>query len=361
MNQHTIGKKPLTGRERILCALDLKEPDRVPTMEWVIYPKLMQTLCNTSSDIDFVRCMNLDGIAVGIDMKMIAIDDRHIIDEWGITRVTYDEYPNPVAFPIETMADLDKLQIPDPDAPYRFDKIKKALSEVGKEICVVARVRDVFSQPRDLMGFENFLIGFYEEPELVEFLMKTSADYSCRICENLVELGVEVIVIGDDYANNDALLMNPTMFREQVLPHLNRLVRHAKSLGLKVIKHSDGDLRTIVPDLLGTGIDCLDPIDERGNMILSELKMEYGKKVAFKGNIDCVSTLVDQTVEQVRIATARCILSGSVGGGHIISSSNSIHSGVNPVNYRAFIDALHELGNYPLDLDKLQRIAQGKE
>lgn len=350
----------MTGRERILRTLNLQEPDRVPTMEWVISPGLMQELCGTTSDLAFARRMGLDGVAVGIDMKTTPVDDRHIKDEWGITRVTYDEYPNPVGFPIETMDDLDHLQIPDPDAPYRFDKIKRALAEVGDEICVVPRVRDVFSQPRDLMGFENFLISFYEEPELAEYLMKISADYSCRICEHLVDLGIEVIVIGDDYANNDALLMNPVMFREQVMPHLSRLIRHAKKLGLKVIKHSDGDLRAILQDLLDTGIDCLDPIDERGNMHLAELKKQYGSRIAFKGNVDCVSTLVDQPLEQVRMETARCILNGSIGGGHIISSSNSIHSGIRPDNYKFFIETVHELGTYPLDIDKLEKAAAGR-
>ena len=81
------------------------------------------------------------------------------------------------------------------------------------------------------------------------------------------------------------------------------------------------------------GIDCLDPIDARGNMDLAALKARYGDRIAFKGNVDCVETLVNKTEDQVRREVARCLLQGSVGGGHIISSSNSIHSGINPVSY----------------------------
>lgn len=228
----------------------------------------------------------------------------------------------------------------------------------GQEKCVIARVRDVFSQPRDLMGFENFLAGFYEEPKLVQRLMEMSVEYSGRICENLAGLGIEVIVVGDDIANDQALLMNPDMYREQVLPHFEALVKKAKSLGLKVIKHSDGDLNSVVEDLVNTGIDCLDPIDARGNMDLAALKARYGNRIAFKGNVDCVETLVNKTEDQVRREVACCLLQGSVGGGHIISSSNSIHSGINPQNYKVFLDALKELGTYPLDIEKLKQIAE---
>jgi uroporphyrinogen decarboxylase len=52
------------------------------------------------------------------------------------------------------------------------------------------------------------------------------------------------------------------------------------------------------------------------------------------------------------------MLKGGIGGGLIISSSNSIHSGISPFNYRAFLDAIKEFGNYPLDIPLLERIAE---
>jgi uroporphyrinogen decarboxylase len=70
-----------------------------------------------------------------------------------------------------------------------------------------------------------------------------------------------------------------------------------------------------------------------------------------------VETLVSKTPREVRKETALCILSGGIGGGLILSSSNSIHSGINPVNYIAFLDAIKELGNYPLDMPLLEKTA----
>ncbi|MDR2785131.1 MAG: hypothetical protein LBB83_04365 [Treponema sp.] len=347
----------MTGRERILAVLNHQIPDRIPTCEWILNPRVMEKVCGVKDDIDFVSGMDMDGIAIGLDSRNERLDGRHIKDEWGITRVTYDEYPNPVGNPIKDMEDFNNYTPPEPLVPYRFDRIKKALDTFGKEKCVIARVRDVFSQPRDLMGYENFLMSFYEEPDLAGALMAMSADYSIKICDGLVKLGIEVIVVGDDIANNGSLLLSPGMYREYVYPHFARLVGHAKKLGLKVIKHSDGDLRAVTEDLVKSGIDCLDPIDERGNMFMDKLKKQYGDRIAFKGNVDCVETLVSKSTEAVRAETARCMLKGGIGGGLIISSSNSIHSGISPLNYRAFLDAIKEFGNYPLDIPLLEKIA----
>jgi uroporphyrinogen decarboxylase len=353
----------MTGRERVLAVLNKKIPDRIPTLEWVLSPKVMSGVAHlagfdaVSDDVDFVEKLGLDGIAIGLDSKNETIDSNHIKDEWGVTRILNDDYLLPVGETIKDMSDLKNYRAPEPLAPHRFDKIKRALALFGKTRCVIPRVRDVFSQPRDLMGYQDFLVSFYEDPELAEKLMAMSADYSMKICEGLVNIGIEVIVVGDDIANNDSLLLSPDMYREYVYPHFARLVGHAKRLGLKVIKHSDGDLRVVAEDLIRSGIDCLDPIDERGNMFMDRLKEQYGSRIVFKGNVDCVETLVSKSLDDVKKETARCILKGGVGGGLIISSSNSIHSGISPANYMAFLDAVKELGNYPLDIPLLEKIA----
>lgn len=350
----------MTGRERILTALRRQQPDCVPTMEWVLHPQVIKDMNSAQSDIEFAQKAELDGIAVSLDYTKETIDDRHFRDEWGVVRVSYDDYPNPVEYPVTNMSDFEKLIIPDPDADYRFAKIQKALDAVGDEIAVVARVKDVFSQPRDLMGFENFLMAFYLEPDLIEALMKMCVQYSTKIAKNLVEIGVEAIVIGDDIANNTGLLMKPEMYIDQVYPYFKELVGNFKDLGLLVIKHSDGDLRAVLPELVDSGIDCLDPIDPLGSMDMAYMKKTYGDKIALKGNVDCVKTLVNKSLEDVRKEVAQCILDGSIGGGHIISSSNSIHKGINPANYQAFLDAVKEFGQYPIDKENIRKVVSGQ-
>ena len=56
-------------------------------------------------------------------------------------------------------------------------------------------------------------------------------------------------------------------------------------------------------------------------------------------------------------AVRRCIAQASPGGGHIISSSNTIHSKVKPENFLSMIQAVKKYGQYPLE-GKGNRITQ---
>ena len=55
------------------------------------------------------------------------------------------------------------------------------------------------------------------------------------------------------------------------------------------------------------------------------------------------------TPDQVDDAARRCIAQASPGGGHIISSSNTIHSKVKPENFLSMIQAVKKYGQYPLE------------
>ena len=348
----------MTGRERILTALKREQPDRVPTMEWVLNPDVTEAITGDRDALAFARKAGVDAIAVSLNYTSEKLDDKHFIDEWGVKRISYDEYPTPVGYPITDEASFEQYHVPDPDAEYRFDSIRRALERAQGEIGIVARVKDVFSIPRDLMGFEEFLMSFYLQPELTARLMQMCVEHSTRIGHNLREIGIEVVVIGDDIANNTGLLLRPEMYMEQVYPYFKQLVQNLKKEGLFVIKHSDGDLHAVLDALVDSGIDCLDPIDPLVNMDIAEMKKIYGDRIALKGNIDCVRTLVEKPLGDVRRETARCMLDASVGGGHIISSSNSIHRGISPENYKYFLQQVHELGSYPLDVEELRRIAE---
>ncbi len=340
-------------KERVIKTLQKKEPDRVPTFEWIISPSVIEKMTGQCDEIKFIELMDIDGMAVAPNMKKEIIDNRHYRDEWGIVRVSYEEYPMPVDYPVKNQEDLKKLRIPDPDADYRFDDIKRVVEAIGDTRAIIIRLRDVFSQPRDLMGFENFLIGFYIQPDVVERLMEISVDYSTRLARNIKELGGEIIVVGDDIADNGGLLISPEMYRKVVLPHFRKLVRNLKNLGFYVIKHTDGNIMEVVDDLVASGIDCLDPVDPLAGMDLAYMKQTYGNRICLKGNVDCVSTLVEKRPEDVIEEVKNCIRKAGEGGGYIISSSNSIHAGINPINYKTFLDAIKEYGTYPLDLERL--------
>jgi len=87
-------------------------------------------------------------------------------------------------------------------------------------------------------------------------------------------------------------------------------------------------------------------IQRTAGMDLERLKKLYGGRVCFIGSVDAQFTLVRGSVEQVELETREAIDILSPGGGHILSSSNSIHSGVKPANFLGMLKAARRFGRY---------------
>ena len=81
-------------------------------------------------------------------------------------------------------------------------------------------------------------------------------------------------------------------------------------------------------------------------MDLDKVKPRYGDRVCLVGNIDCGELLCHGTREQVAAAVEEAIRVAAPGGRYMLASSNSIHAGVNPENFRTMIETGHRCGAY---------------
>ncbi|HQM39484.1 MAG TPA: uroporphyrinogen decarboxylase family protein [Clostridia bacterium] len=336
----------MTGKERIQAVFDRKIPDHVPTFEWDIYKGVMKSISDTTDACEFVLINDIDGIAIWQDRRIKRIDDRSFIDEFRVIRAYSDEYPSALAYPVNSASDLASYKMPDADDQAIYATLQHAIDILGKEKAVIGRVRDVFSLPRDLLGFENCLMDFIIEPDLVSEIMEMSIEYSLKVAKNMKSMGIGIIGCLDDIADSKGLFMGPELYKKQVLPYFKKFITGCHLLGLKVIKHSDGNLNPILDDLINSGIDGLDPIDPMGMMDIKSIKHKYGNNLVLKGNIDCVWTLVSGTKEQVEKDIIKCLNEGMPEGSFIISSSNSIHKSVNPENYAHMLHCIKKYGAY---------------
>jgi uroporphyrinogen decarboxylase len=341
----------MTSRERVIAALERREPDRLPTFEWRISRPIIEAFAPGGDEGDFVEAAGHDAVCCSPSYRRVeTIDADTFVDEFGVKRhlTGADKYPVAVGHPITDLASFKKYEPPPLDAPGRFAKIEAAVKRFSREKAVVVNLHDVFSFPRDMMGLDRFLMAFILEPELVRAIVGWSVDYNIELARLVKRRGVEIIGIGDDMADNKAPFVSPAMFGEFLAPELRRVVSGYKRLGFYVIKHSDGNLNPVLDMIVDSGIDCIDPIDPLGGMDIGEVRKKYGNRVARKGNVDCVRVLTEGTPAQVEEAVKTCIRKGSPGGGHIISTSNSLHAGIRPELYRVMLETARRCGGYPI-------------
>ena len=142
--------------------------------------------------------------------------------------------------------------------------------------------------------------------------------------------------------------MAPAHFAQFILPGLSRLVKRTHDLGARYIKHTDGDISQLLDMLVTSGIDGLHPIEERAGMDIVKVKKEYGNKICIIGSVDCRQTLCTASGEDVTAEVKGQISKLAPGGGYMVASSNSIHSGVDVNNFMAMSRAVKKFGSYPI-------------
>jgi len=176
--------------------------------------------------------------------------------------------------------------------------------------------------------------------------VRVTVDAQLALAQGAYDAGCRFLYTGDDVADSKGPTISAAMFGEIFAPELKRIVNGYKDIGFTFIKHTDGNIMPLLDYFLDAGIEMLDPIDPIAGMNLKYIKDVYGCRIAIKGNVNCATTLVFGTVDETVAETRHCIDVAKGSTGYVCSSSNTIHSSVNPANYRAMIEVINEYGKY---------------
>ena len=325
------------------CAIRRGRPDRIPTFEWFIDPGVGEALTGSADAMDIVERLDIDGINIRPDYQKRFIDGKTFEDEWGNRRqLTGDCIPAVVAQPLSDVTQHASFTFPDPHAPHRLATLQRAVERFGDSRAVILNLRDGFSDLRDLLGYEEALMAPLIEPEATATFLGRIVEFNLALARVAVgRFGIKIIATTDDVAMAAGPLFPPDVYAEVILPSFRAAIQGFKALGCLTVKHCDGDVRPLAGLWVEAGIDCLDPVDPGAGLSLAGMKRQYGHAIALKGNIDCVNTLCTGTPGDVAAEVRRAIADAGPSG-FILSSSNTIHRGVRPDNYRAMLDALRE-------------------
>ena len=161
-------KPATTSLERVLAVLRHQEPDRVPHFEWVQDVSVIQAMTRGGTYFDLIEQYDIDGVMTGPEYRKKSLGDGIFVDEWGaVRRIGQDNYAMPVddQAPIKSLKDLESWQPPDPDDPFRYEKIQATIDRFGGRRAIILQMRDVWSGPRDYIGYAQLFINLKECPE----------------------------------------------------------------------------------------------------------------------------------------------------------------------------------------------------
>ncbi len=196
---------------------------------------------------------------------------------------------------------------------------------------------------------DRFFILLAGEPEKAHAFLDRLTEIHLRKLEKylgLVGPYIDIVLFGDDLGMQNGPQISPRMYREFFKPRHARMWKRAKQLAnVKVMLHSCGGLRELLPDLIEAGLDAVNPVQINcKGMEAGGLKRDFGKDLTFwGGGCDTRDILPHASPEEVKKHVRNQVSLLRPGGGFIFQQVHNILADIPPANIVAMFEAANNL------------------
>ena len=351
-------------RDRVLMALNHETPDRCP-MQVSFTPEFADRLRadlrmrgSTShnphgggNSYELERVLGQDLILTSVGwVNSYYQQEGDYVDEWGAawrsikytTRFGVGRYTEAVGHPLADDTAISNYKAPDPNRLELYYDAARAIEQFKSEYWIVGVVvTTILETATALRGYMQILKDFIAHPDLLECLLDIPYRYHMTVAKHLVEMGIDMIWLGDDVGGQKSMLISPAHWRKFLKPRLACLISELKQINpdLKVAYHSDGAIEPIIPELIEIGLDVLNPI-QPACMDPAKLKKQYGKNLCFWGSIDEQYTLPFGTPAEVEAEVRTRLTTIGKEGGLIIGPTHNVQLDTPLENFWAMINTV---------------------
>ncbi len=304
----------MTGKQRMLKTLRFEQPDRPPHFE---------SMFELEKEA-FGERFPLPGDWAGYDggQKERAIAHCMSIYEKIVERYHWDALA--VYWPWG-----------DPDG------VAAARKTFGEKILIGGMVGGAVWCIDTISDWEQFALDLLEDRGKLHAIAHERCGRALDLIDRMCDAGADFIYLPHDVAGNSGPFVSPKDFAEITAPYWNRLVQRVHQRGALAFLHSDGNLMSVLDQLLAMNADALQSIDPMAGMDIAQVKRATWQKLALMGNVQC-NLLQDGPPAAIRRSALYCLENASVGGGYIFSTSNTIFAGMPLENYQFMLKVFEE-------------------
>ncbi|MBR6745130.1 MAG: hypothetical protein IKM00_07955 [Clostridia bacterium] len=299
--------------------------------------------------VPYYNLGNLDSVHRPKDVVLENTPTRYVgIDHYG-RRVRMDKrtstIPLPESYPVETMDDWLKIKHMFEYDPCRIsdDEIEKAKRLQDEGVVIRSEILGGFDILRELMGEENCCIAFYEDPELIEDILRTISETNVRVLSQISKkLTIDQLSVHEDMAGKTGPMIGPNLVSEFIVPYYLQSWELVKDAGTKLFcQDSDGNMNPVIDAFIEGGVNIFYPCEPAGNMDIVALRKKYGHKIAFRGGID--KHVIRRTKEEIDRELAYKMQPCMTEGGIVFSLDHRIPNGTPLENYIYYVRRAREL------------------
>jgi len=379
----------MTSRERLLCALENRQPDRLPVTTHHVLPYFLDEHLGGISVAAFFDRFKMDSIvwtvphladeAVGTYLDSTQGEagflqsHRVVSDNWRIEEIPINgkEYPT-TEMRFNTPMGALSMELQSNEyttwVSEHLIKEKSDIELIGEfataPVCDVETVNQTvealgergivrghvccfegFGQPgcwQDaacLMGIEPLIMATYDDLGWVHEFLAVLQQRKLSYIESMQGARYDVIELGGGDASSTVI--SPTLFEEFVAPYDAPLIETAHDVGQRIAYHTCGGMMPLleqIADMKPDAMETFTPSGMGGDVDLAEAKCRIGDRVCMIGGFDQGRFFKKATPEEVRAEVQRCFKAAGEGGGYILAPSDHFFD-AEPDLLKAFADA----------------------
>lgn len=229
------------------------------------------------------------------------------------------------------------LRLPDVHEPKLYAHLPTFVEDHPEHFRQANIGFSLFERAWTFRGMDSLLMDMALHPEFVDELLDVICDWNVAAVHHLAEHKLDCIAFGDDWGQQQGLIMGPNYWRRFIKPRLKRMYDAVHEHDMYVWIHSCGDIEELLPELIDLGVNCFNPFQPEV-LDVTAAKRNFGDRLAFHGGISLQRTLSFGTPAEVRAEVRHRIEVIGRDGGYILSPCHAVTPDVPAENIHALLD-----------------------
>lgn len=361
----------MNAKERVNTAMSGKIPDRVPVIPQICYPHAIlalgmdyrQTVIEVQSNPNLANELVLKcALEYGVDgMRAFMPHDPIKTHEEGgevweidsdgnkIGRIDFNGggYSVPIEekILIHDRKDIDKIEVMSADEIMKkesFVQIRDVVKKAGNNLFLISSPPTFTVQYVTLKrGKIQAMMDLMDDPDFVFQIQEKALEVSTQYAIALCKAGIDGLMLGDTYSG----VISPKQFGKFSVPYFKKFVNALRPYGKKIYLHVCGNSTGILEMMAGTGVDCIEPLDPLGGVVVADAKKRVGNRVALMGGVD-TRILAHGTLEDTKNDCIRCLEQGMTNGAYLLAAGDMLPTETSPEKVKLMMELAKTVGKY---------------
>ena len=343
------------------ATLQFGRPDRICHFEWGYWPETLERWRSEGmmtdapwKELEFTYYRH-DPIQARLyppfETKVLSETKTSMIvrDQDGITKEVFTDatsMPRWIRHPVSTLEDFEELKerLQPHDRgrfPADWAQQSQALLNRNSILGVGGAEISFFGWHRDLMGVENLLLAYYDQPELVHAISRQHVFFLQELYAPVLrDVSFDFVFFWEDMAFKNGPLVSPEIVREFMLPYYKQMIGFFGEYGdYKFLLDSDGDVTQLIPLFIEGGIDGMIPFEVAAGMDVVAIAQQYPDLI-ISGGID--KREIAKGKEAIDRELERVLSRMFKRGGYLPSMDHQVPPDVSYADFKYYVERVQQ-------------------